>query len=220
MLATKYHPSGFAALRSSRRRQRPGRLLRRASRHFLPRTRGWSSAAALNERGSRALSRGRSKTGAGCTIEEDRHSLREAVPIGSTVGSDGPSSQAPPTTLPKKNKGGRRERPCYTLVPCTDKRITGFVSSQIVSASTGFPPNGQDQSAPEPRKATVGAHSNPVNRNGGSCPADRTVFPTRLGKVVAIKIHHLVPRCHEVFHKHLLRVVTCIDFRDRPELGV
>ena len=40
------------------------------------------------------------------------------------------------------------------------------------------------------------------------------------GKVVAIEVHHLVPRSHEVLHKRLLRVVTCIDFRDCPELGV
>src|ERR1019366_10103455 len=40
------------------------------------------------------------------------------------------------------------------------------------------------------------------------------------GKVVAIQVHHLVPRSHEVLHKRLLRVVTCIDFRDCPELGV
>src|SRR5260221_4470091 len=41
-----------------------------------------------------------------------------------------------------------------------------------------------------------------------------------LGKVVAIKVHHLVPRRHEVFYKRLLRVVTCIDFRYCSELGV
>src|SRR5208283_3398366 len=40
------------------------------------------------------------------------------------------------------------------------------------------------------------------------------------GKVVAIKVHHLVPRRHEVLHKRLLRVVTSIEFRDGPELGV
>src|SRR5207237_4753133 len=40
------------------------------------------------------------------------------------------------------------------------------------------------------------------------------------GKVVAIKIHHLGPRGHKVFHKRLLRVGTCIDFREGSELGV
>ena len=39
-------------------------------------------------------------------------------------------------------------------------------------------------------------------------------------KVEAVKIHHLVPRSHEVTHKRLLRVVACIDFRDGSELGV
>ena len=49
-------------------------------------------------------------------------------------------------------------------------------------------------------------------------------FPTHpkrgLGQVVAIEVHHLVPRSHEVFHERLLRVVACIDFSDCPELGV
>ena len=40
------------------------------------------------------------------------------------------------------------------------------------------------------------------------------------GKVEAIKIHYLVPHGHKVAHKRLLRVVTCIDFRDGSELGV
>ena len=50
--------------------------------------------------------------------------------------------------------------------------------------------------------------------------ADLLSFPPSSGKVVAIKVHHLVPRSHEVLHKRLLRVVTCIDFREGPELGV
>jgi len=42
----------------------------------------------------------------------------------------------------------------------------------------------------------------------------------RSAKVEAIKIHHLVPRSHKVTHEHLLRVVTCVDFREGSELGV
>src|SRR4051794_38022558 len=42
----------------------------------------------------------------------------------------------------------------------------------------------------------------------------------RSGQVVAIEVHHLGPRSREVLHERLLRVVTCIDFRERPELGV
>ena len=45
-------------------------------------------------------------------------------------------------------------------------------------------------------------------------------IPPTSGKVVEIKVHHLVPRSHEVLYKRLLRVVTCIDFRECPELGV
>src|SRR5713226_4631219 len=45
-------------------------------------------------------------------------------------------------------------------------------------------------------------------------------LPPSSGKVVAIKVHHLVPRSHEVLHKRLLRVVTCVNFRNCSELGV
>src|ERR1700675_41473 len=40
------------------------------------------------------------------------------------------------------------------------------------------------------------------------------------GKVVAIKVHYLVPRSRELLHKRLLRVVAGIDFCDCSELGV
>src|SRR5689334_23339538 len=39
-------------------------------------------------------------------------------------------------------------------------------------------------------------------------------------KVEAIKIHDLVPGSHKVMHELLLRVVTRVDLRDGPELGV
>src|SRR5271155_781184 len=40
------------------------------------------------------------------------------------------------------------------------------------------------------------------------------------GKIVAIKVHNLVPRRREVLHKRFLRIVRRIDLRDCPELGV
>ena len=40
------------------------------------------------------------------------------------------------------------------------------------------------------------------------------------GQIEAIEVHHLAPRRHEVFHKLLLRVVACIDFRNGTKLGV
>ena len=55
------------------------------------------------------------------------------------------------------------------------------------------------------------------SRNGATSVTSTSL---RSGKVEATKIHHLVPRSHEVTHERLLRVVTCVDFRDRPELGV
>src|ERR1700751_5892301 len=39
-------------------------------------------------------------------------------------------------------------------------------------------------------------------------------FSPSSGKVVAIKIHDLVPRSRKVLHKRLLRIVTRIDFCD------
>ncbi len=39
-------------------------------------------------------------------------------------------------------------------------------------------------------------------------------------KIEAIKVHHLAPRSHEIFHERFFRVVTCIDFREGSELGV
>src|SRR6266404_2705646 len=41
-----------------------------------------------------------------------------------------------------------------------------------------------------------------------------------MGKVEAIKIHHLVPSSHEVTHERLLRVVASIDFREGAQLRV
>src|SRR5215472_3226305 len=58
------------------------------------------------------------------------------------------------------------------------------------------------------------------------CGAGQTTQNDRLsgmpnsGQVKTIEVHHFAPRSHEVFHKGLLRVVTCIDFRECPELGV
>ena len=45
-----------------------------------------------------------------------------------------------------------------------------------------------------------------------------TVRPLRSRKVVAIKVHHLVPGRHKVTHERLLRVAARIDFRDGSEL--
>ncbi|MGB7568434.1 MAG: hypothetical protein WBM07_11270 [Chitinivibrionales bacterium] len=39
-------------------------------------------------------------------------------------------------------------------------------------------------------------------------------------KVKAVRVHHLVPGRYEIPHELLLRVVTCIDFRERTELGI
>src|SRR5437868_13164982 len=51
---------------------------------------------------------------------------------------------------------------------------------------------------------------------------ETTVTSTSLrsGKVEAIVVHDLVPRSHEVTHELLLRVVLCVDLRERSELGV
>ena len=45
-------------------------------------------------------------------------------------------------------------------------------------------------------------------------------FLLRLHQVVAIQVHHLVPRRHKGMHERLRRVATRIDFREGSELGV
>src|SRR5713101_1718039 len=74
-----------------------------------------------------------------------------------------------------------------------------------------------------PPELAASAESPPNSRElieRQSKAATRPSFPPSSGKVVAIKVHHLVPRSHEVLHKRLLRVVARIDFRECPELGV
>ena len=39
-------------------------------------------------------------------------------------------------------------------------------------------------------------------------------------KVVAVKVHHLIPRGHEVTYEQLLPVVATVDLSEGPELGV
>ncbi len=51
-------------------------------------------------------------------------------------------------------------------------------------------------------------------------PFGALTFSLSSGKIVAIKVHYLVPRSCEVLHKRLLRVVRRIDFCDCTELGV
>src|SRR6478752_1289876 len=60
-------------------------------------------------------------------------------------------------------------------------------------------------------------------RHGAQCldaSLDSPIFPPSLGQIVAIQVHHFVPRSHEVLHKRLLRVAARVNFRERAELGV
>src|SRR4030043_799891 len=45
-------------------------------------------------------------------------------------------------------------------------------------------------------------------------------FMLRAGEVEAIKVHHLGPGRYKVVQELLLGVLTCVDFRQGPELGV
>ena len=64
----------------------------------------------------------------------------------------------------------------------------------------------------------------PCANDFGSCKQeqqpcfDSFQFLPSSGKVVAVKIHYLVPRRREVLHKRFLRVVAGIDFGECPEL--
>src|SRR5208282_163382 len=74
-----------------------------------------------------------------------------------------------------------------------------------------------------PRKPGKAANSVLPIRTTGTEPkyeVDRPLFPPSSGKIVAVQVHHFTPRSHEVFHERLFRVVTGVDFRDCPELGV
>jgi hypothetical protein len=42
----------------------------------------------------------------------------------------------------------------------------------------------------------------------------------RTGEVEAVKVHYLVPGRYKVVHELLGRVLTRVDFRQGPELGV
>jgi len=42
----------------------------------------------------------------------------------------------------------------------------------------------------------------------------------RLGDVESVKVHHLVPRRHKVVQEFLLSVLTSVNFRQCPELGI
>ena len=42
----------------------------------------------------------------------------------------------------------------------------------------------------------------------------------RSGEVEAVKVHYLVPHPYKVLQELLLGVLTSIDFRQSPELGV
>jgi hypothetical protein len=46
------------------------------------------------------------------------------------------------------------------------------------------------------------------------------IHPLRSDEVEAIEIHDLVPRRDEIIHERLLGVVTGVDLRQSPELGV
>ena len=38
------------------------------------------------------------------------------------------------------------------------------------------------------------------------------------GKIKAVEVHDLGPGGHEVLHECLLRIVGCVDLRERPQL--
>src|SRR5205823_1138546 len=51
-------------------------------------------------------------------------------------------------------------------------------------------------------------------------PSVPSLIRRKSGEVKAIQVHHLVPSSHEVAHKLLFRILTCIDLGEGSELGV
>src|SRR5215475_2423525 len=45
-------------------------------------------------------------------------------------------------------------------------------------------------------------------------------FPPGSGEIEAVRVHHLVPRGHEVVHELCLRVAGAVHLGERPELRV
>src|SRR5512136_2334273 len=74
-------------------------------------------------------------------------------------------------------------------------------------------------SGPSPCGCPV-ARPSPRSRCGASCIMRVKAYPLRSRKVEAVKVHDLVPRRYKVVHELLLGVLTAIDLRDGPELGV
>jgi hypothetical protein len=52
------------------------------------------------------------------------------------------------------------------------------------------------------------------------CQKPSKTFMLRSGEVETVEVHHFVPHRHEVVQELLLGVLTSIDFRQGPELGV
>ena len=42
------------------------------------------------------------------------------------------------------------------------------------------------------------------------------LVPRLLAQIEAIQVHHLVPSGHKVLHEGLTRIITAIDFGERP----
>ena len=64
-------------------------------------------------------------------------------------------------------------------------------------------------------RAPTGTHARSIHNSG---LVESFLFCRR--EIVAIKVHHLVPNTYKLMHERLLRVLTCIDFRNRSELRV
>ena len=59
----------------------------------------------------------------------------------------------------------------------------------------------------------------PLYRLTGNLRFPKT-FLLRSGDVETVKVHHFVPYCNKVVEELLLGVLTSVDFRQGPELGV
>src|SRR5207247_2439716 len=125
--------------------------------------------------------------------------------------------------------GSCRFNTCKPRTDADDRVWTGpvrmFVESYRNPFQNGIPAmrTGGRRTLPASRSPPGMFHRWRANIKRISCARPPWCYSGTLpgsGEVEPIVVHHLVPCGHEVTHELLLRIVTCVDFRQGAELRV